>query len=43
MVSLETSGYLDSIGFDVKPPTYSAIFRNPDSVRRALREGGGSW
>jgi phospholipase C len=38
MVSLETSGFLDRLGFDVKPATYSRLFRNPDSFKRALRQ-----
>ena len=37
LVGLETSGLLDRLGYDVKPPTYSRLFRNPDSFRRALR------
>ena len=37
LVGLETSGLLDRLGYDVKRPTYSRIFRNPDSFRRALR------
>ena len=36
LTSLETSGYLDSLGYEVKPPTYDAIFRSPDGVRRAF-------
>ena len=39
LVSLETTGFLDSLGYEVQPPTYSRIFRDPDSVRRALRAG----
>ena len=35
LVSLETSGYLDMLGFDVPPPTYESIYREPDKVRRA--------
>jgi phospholipase C len=35
LVSLETSGYLDMLGFDVPPATYESVFRNPDTVRRA--------
>jgi len=38
LVSLETSGFLDQLGYDVQPATYSQIFRNPDSFKRALRE-----
>jgi phospholipase C len=37
LVELETSGYLDRLGYEVKPPTYGAIFRSPDGVRRAFR------
>jgi phospholipase C len=39
LVSLETTGYLDRLGYEVQPPTYSRIFRDPDSVKRALRQG----
>jgi phospholipase C len=38
LVSLETSGFLDGLGYDVQPATYSRLFRNPDSFKRALRE-----
>ncbi|MEK6276776.1 MAG: alkaline phosphatase family protein [Actinomycetota bacterium] len=38
LVDLETSGFLDRMGYEVKKPTYSRIFRNPDSFRRALRQ-----
>jgi phospholipase C len=38
LVSLETSGLLDRLGYEVKPATYSSIFRDPDSVRQALRD-----
>ncbi len=37
LVELEASGLLDRLGYDVKRPTYSRIFRNPDSFERALR------
>jgi phospholipase C len=36
LTSLETSGLLDRLGYEVKPTTYSSIFRKPDSVRKAL-------
>jgi hypothetical protein len=35
-VKLETSGLLDRLGYDVKRPTYDALFKEPDRVRRAL-------
>lgn len=38
MVDLETSGLLDELGYEVKPASYDQIFRNPDSVSKALRE-----
>ena len=38
LVGLETSGLLDRLGYDIKPATYSRIFRNPDSFKRALRQ-----
>ena len=41
MARLETSGYLDRVGFKVEPPTYGRTFRSPDGVKRALRESTG--
>jgi phospholipase C len=37
LAGLETSGLLDELGYEVKPSTYDRIFREPDSVKRALR------
>ena len=39
MVGLETSGYLDSLGFEVPDATLDQIFRYPDKVKQALEEG----
>jgi phospholipase C len=39
MMLLETSGYLDRLGYEYRPPTYEAVFREPDSVRSAIEEG----
>jgi phospholipase C len=41
MARLETSGYLERVGFAVEPPTYGRTFRSPDGVKRALRESTG--
>jgi phospholipase C len=38
LVSLETTGYLERLGYEVEPPTFGRIFRDPDRVRRALRD-----
>jgi phospholipase C len=38
MTRMETSGYLDRLGYEVEESRYDRIFRNPDSVSRALRE-----
>ena len=38
LVGLETSGLLDRLGYEVKPATPERIFRNPDGIRRAVRE-----
>jgi phospholipase C len=38
MAALETSGFLDRLGYEAKEPTYSRLFRNPDSFKRALRQ-----
>ncbi len=35
MVELETSGWLDRLGYEVQPATYDRIYREPDRVRRA--------
>lgn len=35
LVALETSGYLDSIGYEVVPATPDRIFRKPDTVKKA--------
>ena len=40
LVRLETSGYLDRLGYEVKPATPERIFRDPDSVKRAARGSG---
>ena len=37
LVSLETSGLLDRLGYEVQRPTYESLFREPDAARRALR------
>ena len=37
IVDLETSGYLERLGYEVRPPTFGSLFRSPDSVRRAYR------
>ena len=36
LMELQTSGYLDSIGYDYVPPTPERIFRDPDSYRKAF-------
>jgi phospholipase C len=38
LVALETSGYLDRLGYEVKPASYDQIFREPDSVKKALHD-----
>jgi phospholipase C len=39
MIELQTSGYLDRLGYEVEPATLDSMFRNPDSIRRALAQG----
>ena len=39
LVSLETSGYLDWLGYDVRPATYDSLYRSPHSVRSAYEAG----
>ena len=41
LVELETSGLLDRLGYEVRDATYDQIFREPDSVRRAMRDSTG--
>jgi len=38
MAKLETSGYLDRLGYEVEDASFDRIFRSPDSVSKALRE-----
>jgi len=37
MTLLETSGYLDRLGYEVEDASFGRIFRDPDSVSKALR------
>ena len=37
-MELETSGYLDRLGYEYVPPTHDRIFRDPDRIKRALEE-----
>ena len=39
LVSLETSGLLDRLGYEVPKVTYDSLFRYPDRVRRAFEAG----
>ncbi len=41
LVSLETSGLLDRLGYQVPNVTYDSLFRYPDRVRRAFEVGNG--
>ncbi len=36
---LETSGYLDSLGYEVTSATADRVFRSPDSFRKSLERG----
>ena len=36
---LRTSGYLDRLGFDYRPATASAMFREPTKIEALLRAG----
>jgi phospholipase C len=38
MAKLESSGYLERLGYEVPKPTFDQIFRNPDAIRQALRD-----
>ncbi len=35
-MELQTSGFLERVGFDYVPPTADRIFSDPDKVRQAL-------
>jgi phospholipase C len=39
MAKLQSSGLLERYGFKVLKPSLDQVFRQPDSIRRALREG----
>jgi phospholipase C len=39
MTALRTSGYLDRLGFDYRPATASAMFREPTKIEALLRAG----
>jgi len=38
LVGLETSGYLDRLGYEVKPAAIDQVFREPDGVKKSLRD-----
>ncbi|MGI8461520.1 MAG: alkaline phosphatase family protein [Solirubrobacterales bacterium] len=38
LARLETSGLLDRLGYEIRPATYSSLFRRPDAVRSGIRE-----
>jgi len=41
LVSLETSGLLERLGYEVPEVTYDSLFRYPDRVRKAFAAGNG--
>jgi phospholipase C len=41
LVSLETSGLLERLGYEVPNVTYDSLFRYPDRVRKAFEAGNG--
>ena len=38
LVSLETSGFLERLGFDVPDATFDSLYRSPGTVRKAASE-----
>ncbi|MGI8727146.1 MAG: alkaline phosphatase family protein, partial [Solirubrobacterales bacterium] len=38
---VETTGWAERMGYEVQPATFDRIFRNPDSVSKALRDAMG--
>jgi phospholipase C len=42
LTKLETSGYLERLGYDVPEATYERIYRNPDSFKKALASSEGA-
>ena len=36
LAKLESSGYLERLGYEVQPSTYGTVFSSPDSVKKAL-------
>ena len=41
LVSLETSGLLERLGYEVPKVTYDSLFRYPDRIRKAFATGNG--
>ncbi len=41
LAKMETSGYLDRLGYEVPKVTYDSLFRYPDTVRRAFQVANG--
>ena len=39
LAALETSGWLDQLGYEVKTPTLERIFRYPDKIKKGIAEG----
>jgi phospholipase C len=40
MAKLESSGLLERLGYEVERPTFDRLFRQPDTIRKALRDSG---
>jgi phospholipase C len=43
LAKLQSSGLLERLGYEIPPPTPDRIFREPDSVLKALRGPARSW
>ena len=39
LVELQTSGWLDYLGYEVRTPSLDQIFRYPDTIKKGLEEG----
>ena len=39
IAELETSGYLERLGYEVEKPTLEHIFRYPDTIKKSVEEG----
>ena len=39
LAALQTSGWLEQLGYEVETPTLERIFRHPDTIKKGVEEG----